>query len=116
AIVWLFAVGQAAKATEKDALALAHSAGKRVLGVLNKADQATPRELEQITAHVHATLGDRIEVLLPFSAREALPSPTAAAGGADDGGLGRVRAALDERFFANARTLKRATALSALAR
>ena len=43
AIVWVFAVGQAAKATESEALALAHAAGKRVLGVLNKIDRAERR-------------------------------------------------------------------------
>jgi tetratricopeptide (TPR) repeat protein/GTP-binding protein EngB required for normal cell division len=115
AIIWMFAVGQAAKATERDALALAHSAGKRVLGVLNKADQTTPRELEQITAHVMSSLGDRIEVLLPFSAREALPSGSAAQRDGD-GGLAGVRAALETRFFSHARSLKRATALSAMKR
>ena len=116
AIVWLFAVGQAAKATERDALALAHSAGKRVLGVLNKADQTSPEELRDIRTHVQSALGDRIEVLLPFSAREALrghaePDPTGA-----DGGLGQIRAALEERFFSHARALKRTTALGALTR
>ena len=126
AIIWMFAVGQAAKATEKDALALAHSAGKRVLGVLNKADQTTPRELEQITAHVMSSLGDRIEVLLPFSARQALPSGSAARDhvgdrdrdreGDGDGGLAGVQAALEERFFSHARSLKRATGLSAMNR
>jgi tetratricopeptide (TPR) repeat protein/GTP-binding protein EngB required for normal cell division len=116
AIVWLFAVGQAAKATERDALALAQSAGKRVLGVLNKADQTSADELRDIRTHVESALGDRIEVLLPFSAREALrghaePDPTGA-----DGGLGQVRAALEERFFSHARALKRTTALGALTR
>ena len=36
---------QAAKATERDALTLARSAGKRVLGVLNKVDRALPEEV-----------------------------------------------------------------------
>ena len=40
AIVWVFGIGQAAKATERAALELAHGAGKRVLGVLNKVDRA----------------------------------------------------------------------------
>jgi tetratricopeptide (TPR) repeat protein/GTP-binding protein EngB required for normal cell division len=117
AIVWLFAVNQAAKATERDALRLAQAAGKRVLGVLNKADQASPQEIAEITAHVLGSLGDLVEVLLPLSARQASAAavpPGAAA--ADDGGLGAVRQALDERFFSRARVLKRRTALGSLQR
>jgi GTP-binding protein EngB required for normal cell division len=120
AIVWLFAVGQAAKATERDALALAQAAGKRVLGVLNKADQTTAEELAQIRAHVGSALGDRIEVLLPFSAREALRPPgqrgVEEAPAGQDGGLSQVRAALEDRFFSRSRALKRTTALGALGR
>src|SRR6185369_10752260 len=66
AIVWLFAVGQAAKASERDALGLAHEADKRVLGVLNKADQADPTELDQLLDYVRGAMGDRIEALLPL--------------------------------------------------
>ena len=115
AIVWLFAVGQAAKATERDALALAQAAGKRVLGVLNKADQASAEEIEQIRKHVEGGVGDLLEVLLPLSARQALRAQQTRRGG-DDGGLGALRAALEQRFFSRARALKRQTALSALQR
>jgi tetratricopeptide (TPR) repeat protein/GTPase SAR1 family protein len=129
AIVWLFAVGQAAKASERDALELARSAGKRVLGVLNKADQTSPDELERIARHVKASLEDRIEVLIGFSARAAQShapaDPHGESGRTDpvdadptsgDGGLEAVRAALEERFFSRARILKRTTALGALGR
>ena len=58
--------------------------------------------------------GDLLEALLPLSARQALRAQRAGSG--DDGGLGAVRAALEERFFSRARALKRATALSALQR
>jgi cellulose synthase operon protein C len=117
AIVWLFSVGQAAKATEKDALSLAHRAGRRVLGVLNKADQVRPEEVETLTAHVLHTLGDRIEVLLPMSARQAFQAVEQ-----DDqalrerSGLSSVLHAIEERFFSKARALKRGTALGALER
>ena len=104
AIVWLFAVGQASKATERDALSLARAAGKRVLGVLNKADQASAEEIAETKAHVLGQLNDEIELLLPLSTRGARP-------GAADGGLNEVRAALEERFFSHARALKRQTAL-----
>ncbi len=116
AIVWLFAVGQAAKATERDALALAQAAGKRVLGVLNKADQTTPEELDRIRAHVQSALGDRVEVLLPFSARQAQGSPNEPPPAGHDGGLPQLRAALEDRFFSRSRALKRTTALGALGR
>ena len=125
AIVWLFAVGQAAKATERDALALAQAAGKRVLGVLNKADQASADEIAQIKRHVETGVGELLEALLPLSARQALAAQQAKAPArpagvsspvAADGGLGLVRAALEERFFSRARALKRGTALASLQR
>jgi len=117
AIIWLFAVGQAAKASERDALGLAHDAEKRVLGVLNKADQAAPEELGHLLDYVRGAMSDRIEALLPLSARDAVRARVR-----DDpallkkSGLPALSAALEERFFHEARTLKRQTALSALAR
>ena len=117
AIIWLFAVGQAAKASERDALGLAHDAEKRVLGVLNKADQADPAELARLLDYVRVTMSDRIEALLPLSARDAVRARLR-----DDAallkksGLPALTQALEERFFQEARTLKRQTALSALAR
>jgi GTP-binding protein EngB required for normal cell division/tetratricopeptide (TPR) repeat protein len=115
AIVWLFAVGQAAKASEREALTLAQGAGKRVLGVLNKADQASPEELEQVARHVRASVGEQIEDLVPLSAREALRARGDEARLAQSG-LPAVRAALESRFFGDARALKRQTALAALHR
>jgi len=113
AIVWVFAIGQAAKATEKAALELAHGAGKRVLGVLNKVDRADASEIETVIAHVAQSLGDLVETIVPFSATRAV----AARGGArPDPALAALATALDERFFTQARTLKRTTALAALRR
>jgi GTP-binding protein EngB required for normal cell division/Tfp pilus assembly protein PilF len=127
AIVWLFSVNQAAKATERDALALAQAAGKRVLGVLNKADQASADEIAEIEGHVTGSLGDLLEVLIPFSARRALQAQGRArsggsagaevgAGTAEDGGMAALQQALEQRFFSHARALKRKTALGALGR
>jgi len=113
AIVWVFAIGQAAKATEKAALELAHGAGKRVLGVLNKVDRADASEIDSVIAHVAQSLGDLVETIVPFSATRAV----AARGGArPDPALAALATALDERFFTQARTLKRTTALAALRR
>jgi Tfp pilus assembly protein PilF/GTP-binding protein EngB required for normal cell division len=140
AIVWLFAVGQAAKATEKQALALAQAAGKRVLGVLNKIDRASEEEIAQVSAHVAGSLGDLVEAIVPISARRGLEAKRSQAGGgdadagagkagkkarpgksgaatsSDDGGFAALEAALEQRFFGHARALKRETALGALRR
>jgi len=113
AIVWVFAIGQAAKATEKAALQLAHGAGKRVLGVLNKVDRAEPAEIAAVTAHAAASLGDLVETIIPFSATRAT---AARAAGKADPAFAALTAALDERFFTQARALKRGTALSGLRR
>jgi len=117
AIIWLFAVGQAAKASERDALGLAHDAEKRVLGVLNKADQAEPRELAGLLDYVRGAMSDRIEALLPLSARDAIRARLRDdAALLNESGLPALTDALEERFFHEARALKRQTALSALAR
>jgi tetratricopeptide (TPR) repeat protein/GTP-binding protein EngB required for normal cell division len=113
AIVWVFAIGQAAKATEKAALELAHGAGKRVLGVLNKVDRADDGEIGAVADHVARSLGDLVETIIPFSATRAA---AARAAGTSDPALVALAAALDERFFTQARALKRTTALSALRR
>lgn len=113
AIVWVFAIGQAAKATERAALELAHGAGKRVLGVLNKVDRADAAEIGAVVEHVARSLGDLVETIVPFSARRAA---TARAAGEADPALVALATALDERFFRQARALKRTTAMSALRR
>ena len=113
AIVWVFGIGQAAKATEKAALELARSAGKRVVGVLNKIDRADAAEIEAVAAHVARSLGDLVETVVPFSATRALAARRA---GKSDATMTALTAALDERFFTQALGLKRATAVSALGR
>jgi len=117
AIVWVFSLGQAGKASERGVLDRAHAAGKRVLGVLNKADQAGTDEVAALIEHVRATLGDRVEALVPLSARDALAAQLAG----DDAQLQRsgmpaVQAALQERFFRYTHMLKQRTAVAALAR
>ena len=117
AIVWVFSLTQAGKASERSVLDRAHAAGKRVLGVLNKADQAGADEVAALLAHVRATLGDRVEALVPLSARDALSAQLAG----DDArleksGMPAVRAALQERFFQHTHALKQHTARAALAR
>jgi GTP-binding protein EngB required for normal cell division/Flp pilus assembly protein TadD len=117
AIVWVFSLAQAGKESERGMLDLAHSAGKQVLGVLNKADQASPDEVAQVLAHVSRSLADRVATLLPLSARNALSAQLA--GDQDrwrSTGMPEVHAALQERFFQHAESLKQHTARAALAR
>ncbi|HVZ88012.1 MAG TPA: dynamin family protein, partial [Polyangia bacterium] len=113
AIVWVFAAGQAAKATEREALGLARAAGKRVIGVLNKIDRADAKEIKALVRHVETTLGDLVDPIVPFSGTRALAAQRAHQ---PDPGLEGLTAALDRRFLGDARTLKRATALSSLRR
>jgi tetratricopeptide (TPR) repeat protein len=113
AIVWVLAAGQAAKATEKAALETARAAGKRVLGVLNKVDRLEANEVAPLLRHVRVSLGELIDPVLAFSATAALADRRAGRPSSD---LDALNAALERRFFASARELKRETAISALRR
>jgi tetratricopeptide (TPR) repeat protein/GTP-binding protein EngB required for normal cell division len=113
ALVWVFAIGQAAKASEKEALGLAHDAGKHVLGVLNKVDGASDDDVRAVARHVQGGVGTLVDEIVPFSATRALASRRA---GRPDEATLALEAALERRFFGQARALKRATALAALQR
>jgi Flp pilus assembly protein TadD/GTP-binding protein EngB required for normal cell division len=116
AIVWVFSLGQAGKASERDVLDRARAAGKRVLGVLNKVDQAGADQVAALREHVQATLGDRMEALVPLCARDALAAQLAGDDAQLQGsGMPAVQAALQERFFQHTHTLKQNTAVAALA-
>src|SRR5204863_8898535 len=71
AVVWVFTAGQGGKASERKALDSIRAEGKRVLGVLNKRDQLSADDVAEVVAHVQRELGDRVEVVVPFSARQA---------------------------------------------
>jgi len=113
AIVWIFAAGQAAKATEREALAVARAAGKRVIGVVNKIDLASAGEVEAVVRHVGKTLGDLVDSVIPFSATAAAQARRA---GRRDPGMDALTEALERRFLADARALKKQTAVGALRR
>jgi tetratricopeptide (TPR) repeat protein/GTPase SAR1 family protein len=118
AVVWLFSVDQAAKATEGAALARIRGEGKKVLGVLNKIDRVDPSERGQILAHVEKTLGPHLETIVPFSARDVLLARR-------DTPVDEVRLAasnfallmqtLEERFFSRARRIQEEAARARLA-
>ncbi len=135
AVIWLFTVDQAGKASELDALTSIRTAGKQILGVLNKIDRlpqmtvpvtptdgsdaappyeasAQPQSLSAIMAHLDdpATgLKDLLEVVVPFSGREALLGRK----NKDEAllhkaNLPALEQALEERFFQRSQAIKNA--------
>jgi tetratricopeptide (TPR) repeat protein/GTP-binding protein EngB required for normal cell division len=113
ALVWVFAIGQAAKASEREALELARGAGKHVLGVLNKIDGAGDDDVRAVMRHVRTSMGALIEDVVPVSATRALKARRA---GKTDDAWAPLEEALERSFFAKARALKRETALASLRR
>jgi tetratricopeptide (TPR) repeat protein len=105
AVVWVFTAGQGGKASERAALASIRAEGRRVLGVLNKRDQLSDAEVDEVAAFIGQTLGELVEVVVPFSARDALAWKEK--GDGPDGNWSALATALEERFFAQARQLKR---------
>ncbi len=100
AVVWLFTVNQAGKSTEKSALDSIRETGVRVLGVLNKVDQLSSEQVEEVLGYVKTELGDRVEACIPISARRAML-------GQEESGWSTLRDELETRFFAQARELKK---------
>ena len=114
AIIWVFSAGQTAKKSEATALQDIHRQGKQILGVLNKVDQLTATEIEEVTQFVHQQLGDTLEAIIPASTKQArdFQRRTGTNSLATDqqvgldGNWSKVVQALETRFFNNARTLK----------
>jgi tetratricopeptide (TPR) repeat protein/GTPase SAR1 family protein len=105
AVVWVFTAAQGGKQSEKKALQSIRNEGKRVLGVLNKADQLSPDETKEVVDFIGGELTELVEIIVPFSARHALTWKREGSG--DDGNWGALAGALEERFFQQARQLKR---------
>jgi tetratricopeptide (TPR) repeat protein/GTPase Era involved in 16S rRNA processing len=101
AVVWVFTASQGGKASEKKALQSIRDEGKRVLGVLNKADQLSASEITEVVDFITGTLQDLVETIVPVSAREALDHK------GKNGNWPALLQALEERFFQQARQLKR---------
>jgi hypothetical protein len=104
-VVWVFTAAQGGKQSEKKALQSIRDEGKRVLGVLNKADQLSESEITEVVEFIGGSLGDLVETIVPFSARHALDHKRS--DGGDDGNWPALAGALEERFFQQARQLKR---------
>src|SRR5262249_4992522 len=115
AIVRVFTASQGGKASEKRALRSIRDEGKRVLGVLNKADQLSPDETAEVVAFITGELGELVETVVPFAARRALEWKKTPPGARDPGvdplattgNWTVLEAALEQRFFQQARQLKR---------
>ncbi|HEU0030927.1 MAG TPA: dynamin family protein [Kofleriaceae bacterium] len=105
AVVWVFTAGQGGKQSEKKALRVIHDEGKRVLGVLNKADTLSADETQEVVTFIGGELGELVEVIVPFSARRALDHKRGKSNA--DGNWSKLNDALEERFFQQARQLKR---------
>jgi tetratricopeptide (TPR) repeat protein len=99
AVVWVFTANQGGKASEKKALQSIRDEGKRVLGVLNKADQLSDAEITEVVQFIGSQLGELVETIVPVSARDALSHKR--------GNWDALTTALEERFFQQARQLKR---------
>ncbi|HEY4238477.1 MAG TPA: dynamin family protein [Kofleriaceae bacterium] len=107
AVVWVFTANQGGKASERAALSSIRAEGKRVLGVLNKADQLSPEDLAEVVTFITGQLGELVETVVPVSARAALDWKRAGdAPALPDGNWPALGAALESRFFAQARQLK----------
>ncbi|MEO8549508.1 MAG: dynamin family protein, partial [Kofleriaceae bacterium] len=105
AVVWIFTAAQGGKASEKQALRSIRDEGKRVLGVLNKADQLSTDERAEVIEFIGGELGELIEAIVPVSAREA--SAWKRDPGQADGNWPALMTSLEARFFQQARALKR---------
>jgi hypothetical protein len=111
AVVWLFTVDQAAKATEGAALDKIKAEGKKILGVLNKIDRCTPEELAKIEAHVLDSVGHELETVVPVGAKAALAGRrNQDAALVEQSNYPRLEATLEERFFSRARAIQREAA------
>ncbi len=106
AVVWLFSVDQAAKASEGRALTTIRESGKKILGVLNKIDRISDEERAEVTRHIERSLGSALETLLPFSARRALQARKSGDGAELIAShYSALEAALEERFFSRAKSI-----------
>src|SRR5277367_564674 len=95
AVVWVFTASQGGKASEQKALRSIRDEGKRVLGVLNKADQLSDKERSEVVEFITGTLGELVEIVVPFSARKALASKRGEPDATDDGNWTTLQSALE---------------------
>jgi GTPase SAR1 family protein len=101
AVVWIFSATRGAVASERTVLDELRADGRRVLGVLNKADTLAPAEVVELVRYLKDHVGDVLVDVLPLSAAGALK-----AGPGSDAGLKGVLDSLERAFLSRARELK----------
>lgn len=114
AVVWLFTVDQAGKQSEREALKSIRDAGRQILGVLNKIDRldalAAPGGLDELLRHLRDPqegLGELLDLIVPFSGREALfGRKEGDAARLERANLKALEQALEERFFQRSQAIK----------
>ncbi|CAN5724252.1 hypothetical protein BH11MYX2_BH11MYX2_17240 [soil metagenome] len=106
AVVWVFTAAQGGKSSEKKALSSIRDEGKRVLGVLNKADQLSETDTKEVIDFIGKELDGLVEAIVPFSARKALAWKNDNSN-PEDGNWSVLAESLETRFFQQARQLKR---------
>ena len=113
AVVWIFSATRGAGDSERDLLDELREDGRRVLGVLNKADILSPAERDEMSSYLRGRLGEVLVEVVPMSAKAALEQREEADDGEDPGEavsegdlMQPVEAALETHFLANARELK----------
>jgi len=134
AIIWVFAAGQAGKATERDSLAVVRESGKPIIAVINKLDLVEPEDRESLVAHVATQFAGAFAAVVAVSARAMGLSRAADSQSLSDAvgpsgsetlepearalvQAGRIQfaelsAALREHFFDRARGIKFASAVA----
>jgi len=116
AIVWVFSLARPARRASAMSSTGRTPRVSACWACSTRRIQAGPDQVAVLLGHVKATLGDRVEALVPLSARDALAAQLVH----DDvrleaSGLPAVRVALQERFFQHTHALKQRTASAALA-
>jgi GTP-binding protein EngB required for normal cell division len=106
AVVWIFSATRGSSASEAAMLAELREGGRRVLGVLNKVDILEPAERAELSEYLRRQLGDVLVGVVPVAARDALAWRRAETRTGPDP-FAEVEAALETRFLAHARDLKR---------
>jgi tetratricopeptide (TPR) repeat protein len=110
AVLWLFDASHAGTASERAAIEALGPLRGKLLGVLNKADWLSPDDLAQVTDRLRDRFAGEVADWVAVSARDALEARrTGETGRLGASGFDRLWAALEARFFARARAVKRET-------
>lgn len=104
AIVWIFSATRGAAESERAMLEELRGDGRKVLGVLNKADVLEPDEQRELMDYLRERLGDVLVDVVPLCATEALAKRLDPKSG--EAPLADIEASLETHFLGKARALK----------